>query len=259
MSLLLMALLCLVIVALLLGRRPVDSESTRDTTREGSALFRTRFASLSAWIWLLFLVLPAYTKGYLVCERLAPLAAMLAVPALPCPEGSRRRPAAILGLVLLLVGLFTTTTAFLNFSAETAGLGELLAETEPGQNLAGLIFEPRVAEWKTPALLAHFPAYYQVLKGGRVEFSFAQFFNSPVTYRPGQNWEDGQLAEWDAWTPERFSFPRHGGRFRYFLVRGDVEDLRQVFGPYLPAVTVRRAGRWFLVEQRAGSGFAPTY
>jgi hypothetical protein len=96
-------------------------------------------------------------------------------------------------------------------------------------------------------VLLHFPAYYQALKGGRVLFSFAVFYHFPVRFRPGQGWDD-LLAEWDDWNPRHFSFPRHGARFRYFLVRGEPRQLAAAFGPYLAGLRVRSAGGWYLVE-----------
>ena len=107
-------------------------------------------------------------------------------------------------------------------------------------------------DWTWPTLFIHFPSYYQVARGGRMHFSFVQFFNSPVRYRPGANWEDGVLAEWDEWNPQRFSYPRHGRYFRYFLVRGGPENLVSAFGPYLQGLRVRSAGGWFLVERPPG-------
>ena len=80
-------------------------------------------------------------------------------------------------------------------------------------------------------------------------YSFAQFFNSPVTYRPGQNYEDALLAEWDEWKPQHFVYPRHARYYRYFLVRGGPENLAAAFGPYLAQTRVRKAGRWYLVER----------
>jgi hypothetical protein len=219
----------------------------------GGALYRTRFMTLAAWIGLLFFILPDYTRGYLVSDRLLPLAVMLLIPGLPRPTPQRLRFAALLTAGLVALQLLRTTTGFLNFAAESDGLGELLDQAAPGESLAGLIYEPGGElgreGWEEPPLLIHFPAYYQALKGGRIHFSFLQFFNSPVAYRPGKNEDDAILAEWDEWNPQRFVYPRHGSHYRYFLVRGGPERLAAAFGPYLSETRVLRAGRWFLVER----------
>jgi hypothetical protein len=218
-------------------------------SRPALDLYRTRFVSLAAWVGLLFLILPEYTKGYLISDRLLPLAAMILIPGLPRPSARRVRLAAVLTALLMAVLLLQTATSFFVFAADVDGLGELLDQTEPGQSLAGLIYEPWSTAWTKPALLVHFPAYYQVLKGGRIHFSFVQFFNSPVAYRPGRNEDDAVLAEWNEWNPQRFVYPRHAAHYRYFLVRGGPEHLAAAFGPYLQGARVLKAGRWFLVER----------
>jgi hypothetical protein len=225
--------------------------------REG-LLFRSRFLIPALGLLVLFFMLPEFASGYFVSERLIPLIFMLLVPALPVPSGSQRRAAALLLAGLLILQLGQTFAAFLRFGAESAGLRELLASTEPGQPLAGLMYQKSAVDWESPPVMIQFPAYYQVEKGGRLHFSFVQFFNSPVRYRPGRNWEDGLLAEWDEWSPQRFSYPRHGHYFRYFLVRGGPENLANAFGPYLSSLRVHAAGRWYLVERPEGASPAPT-
>ena len=105
---------------------------------------------------------------------------MLLIPGLPIPQARQRHLAATLTGGLVVLQLLQTATSFFSFADESAGLRELLDQAEPGQALAGLISEPGATAWTEPAVLEHFPAFYQVLKGGRVHFSFVQFFNSPV-------------------------------------------------------------------------------
>jgi hypothetical protein len=174
---------------------------------------------------------------------------MMLVPCLPVPSLARWRPVALLLGGLMVLQLGQTLASFLRFGSESAGLHELLESAEPGQALAGLLYQKSAVDWESPPVMVQFPAYYQVEKGGRLHFSFVQFFNSPVRYRPGRNWEDGLLAEWDEWSPQKFSYPRHGRYFRYFLVRGGPENLANAFGPYLAELRVRSAGRWYLVER----------
>ncbi len=236
----------------------LSSRGSSDRETEGKTLVRTRFLTLAAWVLLLYFVLPNYTRGYLVSDRLLPLAAMIAIPAFPrLPMSPARVRLAALLLGVLLAGQWMrTATGILAFSSEVEGLGELLDSTAPGQSLAGLIYEPGGEQgangWAAPPYLIHTPAYYQVGKGGRVHFSFAQFFNSPVAYRPGKNKDDPLLAEWDEWNPQRFRYDRHASHYRYFLVRGGPERIAQAFGPHLWGLSVKRAGRWFLVERAPG-------
>jgi hypothetical protein len=203
---------------------------------------------------LLFFILPEFASGYFVAERILALAFMLAIPAFPVPSTAvRKRVVALLLAGLLVLQIGQVFASFLSFGAEIAGLDELLEVAEPGQALAGLIYPKLVFDYEWPPVLIQFPAYYQVARGGRLHFSFVQFFNSPARYRAGQNWEDGLLAEWDEWSPHKFSYPRHGRYFRYFLVRGGPEHLGAAFGPYLQGMRVRSAGRWYLVERLPGT------
>ena len=212
------------------------------------ALFRTRFATLTAWLGLLYFVTPEFHGGFLIAERLAPMAAMVGVVALPPPSPSRRRLAAIVVAGLVVLQLGWTLSGFLRFRQETAGLEELLAGTAPGESLAGLIFEPRSEAWERYPVYLHFPAYYQVEKGGRILFSFAELYQTTARFRPGKSWEY-LLVEWNEWSPHRFSYARHGQRFRYFLVRGGPEQVGAAFGPALREMRIRSAGRWYLLEK----------
>jgi hypothetical protein len=235
-------LLAAVLLILALRRLPAGAD------RE-ALLVQTRFATLAGWILLLFFRLPEFSSGYLVSERLVPLAAMVMVAGLPRPSLARLRTAAVLAVLLLAFQLSAVLDGFRTFGIETAGLRKVLAQTEPGQALAGLMFEQSTSTWMVPAdILRHFPAYYQVEKGGRVALSFVLFFNVPVRYRPRANWEDGVLARWpeaDAW---RFDFARDGSRFRYFLVRGGRDQLVRAFGSRLGGARVTSSVRWHLVE-----------
>jgi hypothetical protein len=213
-------------------------------------LFRSRFATLAGWVALLYLVLPEFRGGYLIAERVAPLAAMLAVVALPAPVLARRRLVGLLVAAVLVVQLGQTLVAFLRFRVESDGLSAVLAGTRPGENLAGLIFARSSAVWPGMPVYLHFPAYYQVEKGGRILFSFAELFQTSARFRPGKSWDD-LLREWNEWNPQFFDYGRHGGRFRYFLVRGGPREVLAAFGgdPKRLGLTGKTAGEWWLFER----------
>jgi hypothetical protein len=209
-----------------------------------------RFATLAGWIALLYLVLPEFRGGYLIAQRIAPFAAMVAVTALPVVRPDRRRLVAWLAAALVVFQLGQTLAGFLRFRSESAGLAELLADTEPGQSLAGLMFDRHSGVWPAMAVYVHFPAYYQVFKGGRILFSFAELFQTSARFRPGRSWDD-LLTQWNEWSPELFDYDRHAGRFRYFLVRGDAGDVADAFGedPSERGLRLRQAGKWWLLEK----------
>ena len=242
--LVLLLYLTVVLLAVPSLRKPSEME------RRDSVLFRTRFLSLAGWVALLYFLVPEFSRGYLVSGRLAPLAVMLAVPGLPRPPVRRERIALALTGLLLAAHLTRTTVGFVGFAAEAAGLREVLEAAEPGQTLAGLIYDPVAATWHTPPVFQHAAAYYQVYRGGRVLLSFAQFFNSPVRFRAGENREEEILVKWDGLSPWKFDLARDGDHFRYFLVHGSREQLVFAFRTCLRSARVITAGRWSLVELR---------
>jgi hypothetical protein len=230
-------------------RAPAAEREVADGPRQ-DLLFRTRFATLAGWIACLYLVLPEFRGGYLIAQRIAPLAAMVAVTALPVPRVDRWRLVAWLAAALVVFQLGQTLTAFIRFRTESAGLASLLEDAKPGQNLAGLIFERNSASWPSMPVYIHFPAYYQAFKGGRILFSFAELFQTSARFRPGQSW-DGLLMEWNEWSPQLFDYDRHAERFRYFLVRGDRGDVAEAFGgdPARRGLRGWQAGNWWLFEK----------
>lgn len=238
--------LLLAVALVAVAFRDRDGGSLRRPWRE--TLFRTRFASLAAWLGALYLTLPEFREGYLIADRIAPLAVMVAVVALPAPAPARRRLVAVLAVALAVFQLGQTASGFLRFRAESAGLEELLAGTEPGQSLVGLIYEQESASWPGVPVYVHYPAWYQVEKGGRLLFSFAELFQTSARIKPGRSW-DGLLREWEE---QRFSYERYGD-FRYFLVRGSPEAVMAAFrgDPARLGLRGRTAGRWWLFE-RAG-------
>ncbi|HEV7505712.1 MAG TPA: hypothetical protein VGS07_12440 [Thermoanaerobaculia bacterium] len=240
-----LGLLLLVVVLAVVFRVRGDGENSR-----WDLLFRTRFATLAGWIAFLYLILPEFRGGYLIAQRIAPFAAMVAVTALPVASGHRRRMVAWLAAALVVFQFGQTLTAFIRFRTESAGLTDLLEVTEPGQNLAGLIFDRSPASWPSMPTYLHFPAYYQVFKGGRILFSFAELFQTSARFRPGQSWDD-LLTEWNEWSPQLFDYDRHAERFHYFLVRGDRGDVADAFGGDPARLGLRgwQAGGWWLFEK----------
>src|SRR5436305_536891 len=214
--------------------------------------FLLLFAGMVGWIALcrrppwqrLALWLSALVPG------VAAFAAMMAVLALPPPLPERRRLVAALVGVVVAFQFMQTLSAFLRFRGESAGLEELLAGTEPGQNLGGLIFERQSASWRGMPVYLHFPAYYQVEKGGRILFSFAELFHTSARLRPGKSWDD-LLREVNDWNPQLFDYRRHGGRFRYYLVRGVPRAVLAAFGgdPARLGLNGKTAGEWWLFER----------
>ena len=217
--------------------------------------FATRLATLAGWLWILYLVLPEFRGGYLIAERVAPAAAMISALALPVVAAARRRLVAAVVAAVVVFQSGQTLSAFLRFRGESAGLAELIEGTRPGEGLAGLIFERESACWPGVPVYLHFPAYYQAFKGGRILFSFAELFQTSARFRPGKSWDD-LLREWNEWNPRFFDYGRHGGRFRYFLVRGGPAEVAAAFhgDPGRLGLSGRTAGEWWLFERSVEPG-----
>ena len=183
-----LAALALGLGAVFVARRRQEEQ----VGRKGDRLFAARFAWLAGCLFAFYLLLPERFMGYLVAERLAPLAAMLALVALPAPPPRRTflLKGVAAGLLVLRLGLATAEA--LVFERDAAGLAALLRTAEPGRRLAGLVYDPYAdPPGEGPTLLrypvfTHFPALYQALRGGELLFSFAQLSHSVVRYRPGR-------------------------------------------------------------------------
>src|SRR5262249_21676051 len=219
----------------------------REPARE--LLKRTRFLTLTLWIVVLYFVLPMNFFGLFLFQRMPALAVMLLPAVLPAPLPSRKLLVQVLVGGLAAMQLLLTTTDFLVFEQEQAGVKQIIQQAEPGRTVAGLMYQrsSRGATTSTPFL--HFPALYQAYKGGRISLSFAEYYASIVQYRPGQSWDD-LVTEFDEYTPRRFKFERHGGRFDYFLVHAPGEALAKIFEGHLDELESMSAGRWHLLRRK---------
>jgi hypothetical protein len=248
------AALALALALVLAARR----RNGQPAQRRGERFFRARFAWLAAGLFALYLLLPERLMGYLVAERLAPLAAMLALAALPVPP-SRAFLAKGLAAALLVFQLGLAAADALAFERDAGGLAGLLRAAEPGRRLAGLVYDPYadLPGDGQPLLrypvFTHFPALYQALRGGRLLFSFAELSHSVVRYRPGRGPHPELLMRVADRQPHAFSLARDGPRFDYLLARGDWSAVRAALGPGLRGWQVRSAGRWHLLRRSLGA------
>jgi hypothetical protein len=90
--------------------------------------------------------------------------------------------------------------AFVGFAREMQGFDELLASIPPGQRTAALIFDPYSRHVGFAPFL-HIGAYYQAERGGVSFFSFADFPQSPIRFRPDRR-PPPVPPRWE-WMPER--------------------------------------------------------
>ena len=235
--------LLLILVLVLCAYRPL---ARFPSVREG--LMRTRFGTLALWLLALYLALPMNLIGGFVWQRMAAAALMASVAALPAPLPGRTRAAQLLLFAVLGLQLFVVSATSIEYERQAAGVRDLIERTEPGKNVAGLIFERSSPGIQTAPVFLQYPALYQVYKGGRVSFSFAEFNVSIAQYQPGQQWDD-LIVEFSEWSPDHFDYARHGGRFDYFLVHGPVTLLPRIFSGARGDLEVQSRGDWHLLRR----------
>jgi hypothetical protein len=234
--------------------------STAGNWREiaiGGALFFLPFLlgarpSRALWRWvplsvtvLLFAFLPVAALDIdLLYGRVAAFALPTLLFAL---DRGRSRPwqhALIAGFVALRLAY--VAAQFASFDAEARSLDTVLAAAEPGKRMLYLPSNYRSQVIHNDAY-AHFGCWYQVKKGGVVDYSFAELF--PTWYRYRANMEPSLPEEFDSNT-HLFRYPKHDGRrFDYFLARGPVLDAWFVGANVTPRV-VAKAAEWTLLAAR---------
>jgi len=197
----------------------------RSTDREKGAGDRAPEGEATGWDYRLLslgllllagaLLLPdKYTNTIEFNDRWFPPALallLLAAPRLPL------RPTLTRAAAVTLLGAFVMTTAVTWQRAEAeelAGLAPALASLPDEPRLLGLEF-PRRSRYLDRQPYLQIFAWGQVLRGGELNFSFADFPPSPVVYRPPRRppWTPGL-----EWFPQRVR-PGDFGWFTHVLVR----------------------------------------
>ncbi|MBF5041845.1 hypothetical protein FGE12_05540 [Aggregicoccus sp. 17bor-14] len=193
-------------------------------------------------LFALVLVLPnEHSNTIRLAERWMPFSAALFLLALPAPRlRPHARAAVALGLSLLLS--VATALAWHRFERrDLAGLPAALAALPEHPRVLGLDFLRTSSSVKGRPFLQTF-AYAQVLRGGELAFSFADFAPSPVVYRDTgrRTWTKG--LEWYAARVK----PADLERFDYVLLGASPKDQDTVPGRWPSLVPVTTEGRWRL-------------
>lgn len=177
-------------------------------------------------------------------SRWVPPAVVLLLLALPAP--SFRRPSPKL-TALLVDGAFLAITAFVWHSFETkelSGFEESLERIPASSRILGLDLIKESELIKDRPFLQLF-AYAQVLRGGELNFSFAEHYSGLVAYRTKRDvrWTSG--LEWHAATVRRADF----AFFDFVLVNGDDKD-HATLSTFAEVSPVTPSGRWRLYRVR---------
>jgi hypothetical protein len=208
------------------------------------------FLLLAALFATLALALPAVHQGtVLFASRWLPMAGVFALLGLPAP---RLRSGVQLSLACLLLFALSSTTARVweQFEEEElSGLSQVVADLPAGQRVLGLdmvLMSPRIRAFP----FYHLYAYGQVVKGGTLNRSFANFASSLVVFHdmPRENpWTYG--LDWQARNLRQSDIPY----FDYLIVLGD-SSVHQLFSRDPKLRPVNPVGRWRLYQVRPEEG-----
>jgi hypothetical protein len=173
---------------------------------------------LAAGLFLaLALVLPQLHQNTIAfASRWLPLAALTLLLGVPAPRGDRslRNASAFAAVAVFIV---VTSLAWVRFERqEWAGLSESLSALPPNPRVIGLDYVRTSPIVKGRPFLQGF-AYAQVVRGGQLNFSFAEFAPMGVVYRTprARPWTRG--LEWFAERVTRSDF----SHFDYALVNAE--------------------------------------
>ena len=113
----------------------------------------------------------------------------------------------------------------------------------PNRHTLAVIEDASSIAMQHPQTYLHFGSWYQVVKGGLVEFSFAAFLPTIVHFRASYA---GIVPEIFALRPTTDFVRRHAHEFDYILVRTRSADSPPL--QHVPAKMLAHEGQWWLFE-----------
>lgn len=150
------------------------------------------------------------------------------------------------GCIAVLCGAWLTVfnLRLAQFNREARDFQQLVSELPPDLTIRPLVFDRQSAAFPTVPAFLHFPAYYQVQKGGYQGYSFAMYPVSPVRYRKPRTLP--LIAPGAEWHPDWFEAKDETGLYDCFMVRSKVDRTRQLFGSVHDEIHVTaHAGAWW--------------
>jgi hypothetical protein len=163
---------------------------------------------------------------WLFAQRFPILLLFTLIPLLRMPTGWRGHA---VGATMLALGVASTVNVckhFVQFQLEEVGdLDGALAAMPPRKKTAALIFDKysSTINW---APFLHFGSYYQLEKGGLVEFTYADFVHWPFRFKPDQlpptrpRGGGPPIRARLEWVPEQITIQELYPYFDYVLTRG---------------------------------------
>ncbi|MBK8996718.1 MAG: hypothetical protein IPM35_13365 [Myxococcales bacterium] len=236
----LMAVWVLLIVAVLvLGTKASDEDALRRS-------LAGRLALLGPAAFVAYFVAPAsYDWIWPINGRLPLLGALFSLLALPLPGRRLALPVYVGAALVSLLFYREVAVAFRRSEREElAGVDAALDSIPMGKRVVGLVWEheSRFVKW-SPYL--HAAAMYQAKRGGAVSFSFAEYPQSPFSFKP--NNRPPELPRRWEWSPAFVRPVPDLGWYDFVIARGDPGTLRL----YAEAFELHHDGaRWQVWKRR---------
>jgi hypothetical protein len=166
---------------------------------------------------------------------LAVVFAVLLVAPLPRPAATAL---AVCAAIVSAAHFHFVGSAFAAFQREEVGaFDDALEAIPPKSRVVGLIFD-RGSRHVAFSPFIHYVAYYQAQRGGAVMFTFADFPQSPFSFREADR-PPRVPPRWE-WLPQRVRLPDLAW-YEYVLVRGGPGRIARARDHYVP---LHRSARW---------------
>lgn len=174
---------------------------------------------------LFFVTGEQHANIWLIWQRFPMLFCLTLVPLFDMPRGASGRVLTGLGVCLSVACTINACVHFRRFERDdVADFDHALASMDPRKHVMGLIWERESTVIQRHPLL-HFVSYYQVEKGGVVQFTYCGFPHWPFHFAEGQCPPQGCQAKLDwEWHPEWVKTDEVYPYYDYVLTRGEGFD-----------------------------------
>lgn len=229
----------LVVAVVVLGTKASEEDALRRTLAGRLALlgpvaFVVYFAAPASFDWI-----------WPINGRFALVGALFSLLALPAPRPKLALPVYAGAALISVLFYREVAVAFRRCEREElAGVDVALDSIPMGQRVVGLVWDhgSRFVKW-SPYL--HAAAMYQAKRGGAVSFSFAEYPQSPFSFKP-ENRPPQLPRRWE-WSPAFVRPVPDLGWYDFVITRGDPGTLRL----YAEAFELHHDGaRWKVWKRR---------